>query len=118
MPGPLPDIGDVFKDLVWDAIVKAALARLFAAIPWLGWGPVGILVSWVVGHFAEKLYGAMALAIDFRLIAYRNEQHRQAFETASVTLKIIARDQGIDSEQFQKAREAHAKALSKFVAWA
>jgi uncharacterized protein (DUF2342 family) len=112
---PLPDIGDIFKDLVWTAMITAAKQALFAAVPWLGWGPIGVFVGFVIGLLAEHLYDAMKLAIDMRLIVFKNEQHRKAFDDASVKLKIIASGKGIDSPEYREAREEHKKRLSDFV---
>lgn len=115
---PLPDLGDLFKDLVWDLLVKAALSKLFAAIPWLGWGPVGILVGWIVGMLADYLYDAVKMTIDLQVIAFKNEQHRREYDKAGVTLKLIARDKGIDSPEFKAARDENKKSLSRFVTFA
>lgn len=114
----MPDIGDIFKDLVWDALVKAALGMLFRAVPWLAWGPLGVFVGWVVGLAAGYLYDAVKMAIDLQVIAFKNEAHRKAFDDAGVKLKIIAKDKGIDSPEFKEARELHKKRLAEFVHFA
>ena len=111
----LPDIGDIFKDLVWNALVKLAISKLFAAVPWLGWGPIGVIVGWIAGMLAEQLYDAMRMAVDLQLIAFKNDKLRKAFDGASVTLKIIAKDKGITSPEFQEARKAHREVLATFV---
>ena len=109
------DIGDIVHDLVWTAIIKLVTERLFSMIPFLAWGPLGILTSFVVGKLMEWAYEAMKLAVDLQVIRFNNEAHQRAFDTASVTLKIIARDKGINSLEFKEARDAHKKALAIFV---
>jgi len=108
-------IGDSFKDLVWDVLIKAALAILFKAIPFLGWGPIGALVSVVVKWFADKLYELVKETFELQKIAFTNLAHLQAYQSASLKLKLIARDKGIDSHEFQEARSVHRKTLSFFV---
>ena len=111
----LPDIGDIFKDLIWDTLVKVALMKLFAAVPWLGWGPVGVLVGWIAGMLADALYEALRLAVDLQMITFKNEAHRRAFDDAGVKLKLIAKDKGIESPEFKEARVRHREALAVFV---
>lgn len=108
------DLGDLFKDLVWDNLVKAALGRLFAAFPLLGWGPIGFVIGWVATRLAEELYKVTEEFIDLKLIVLRKQSHRQAFDHAGVVLKIVALDKGIDSPEFKNEREKHKLALSKF----
>lgn len=112
------DFGAIFKELVWDSLVKAAIARLFAAVPFLAWGPVGIAVSWALTLFADKIYEAVKLAVELEVIVLRNEAHRRAFDRASVELRLLARTKGIESPEFKVAREEHKKALAQFVRFA
>lgn len=109
------DIGDVFKDLVWGALVKLALQRLFVALPFLGWGPIGWIVGIVAGMVAEALYEVMREAVDLQVIAFRNSAARKEFDSAGVKLKIIARDHGIESPEFQEARDTYRDTLRKLV---
>jgi hypothetical protein len=108
-------MGDTFKVFVWDALVQIAIQRLFKAIPWLGFGPVGVVVSWVAGMLAEQLYDAAKLVIDLKTVAFVNEVHRKAYENASIKLAVLAHDKGIDSDEFKVARDEHKKALHQFV---
>lgn len=50
---------DLLKTLVWDNLVKAAIGRLFAAIPFLGWGPIGYLIGFIVTKITDYLYEVM-----------------------------------------------------------
>jgi hypothetical protein len=111
----LTKAGDLFKDLVWDNLVDAALGALFTALPILKIWPIGPIINSVVRLFADKLFAALQLAIDLQIIAFVNGEHRRAFDDASVKLKIIASSHGIESEEFKKARKEHRDALSKFV---
>lgn len=108
-------MSEIFKAVVWDSLVKAAIARLFLAAPFLGWGPVGFVVSWILTYFADMLYDAVKMAVDLEVIVLRNEAHRKAYDAAAVKLHIIAREKGIESPEFRSARDEHKVALAKFV---
>jgi hypothetical protein len=112
MPSPI-DIGlDLFKNLVWDVWVKAVLGRLFAAVPLFGWGPIGFFVTSMVMKFTDALYSSIKEFINIEAIEFRNKEFGKAYATASVKLKIIAREKGIDSPEFRSARDADKIALS------
>jgi len=112
------DLSDIFKQLVWDALVKAALQQLFLAVPLLGWGPIGYVVSWIAVYFTDKLYAVIKLVVDLEVIVLRNEIHKKEFAGAAVRLKLIAKAKGVDSEEFKKARDEQKEALSRFIQFA
>jgi hypothetical protein len=107
---------DYFKDFVWDTAVDAAIITpLFAAVPVLAIWLVNAMIRYLVHFAADKLYAGIKLLVDLQAIAFVNNQHRKAFDSAAVTLKIIARNKGIDSEEFRKAKENAKIALSEYV---
>lgn len=112
------DLGDLFKALVWNNLIKAALARLFLAVPFLGWGPIGVVVSWVVTKIADKLYDELEMIVNLQAIALKNEIHQREFDRASMKLHIIAREKGTASSEFKNAREHAKESLSQFVRFA
>lgn len=109
---------DLFKDLIWQPIVKLILAELFKLLPFLAWGPLGPIVTLIVTYLAEKIFTAVKLFVDLQVISLKNKEHQAAYDRASVSLKIIAKDKGIDSPEFRKARDENKAALSDFVKFA
>lgn len=107
--------GDLFKDLIWSAVIKAATQALIKAIPFLAMGPMPMIVGVIVGIVGDFLYAQLKDVYSFHSISIVNEQHRKEFDSASLKLKLIARDKGIDSDEFKTAREAQREALSRFV---
>lgn len=103
------------KKLVWDALVQAATKALFSALPALGWGPIGLLVSTFIGVFADKLYDLAKDYFDSEAILSRNSENRRLFDDSSVKLYVIAKGKGIDSPEFKEARVAHVTRLSNLV---
>jgi len=109
------DVGDLFKDLVWTAIKDLILSRLALMVPILMWGPIGIFTSFLVGIILSWVYDAVKMAIDLQVIKFTNEKHQAAYDRASIALKLIARDKGINSPEFKEARDVHKKELAVFV---
>lgn len=109
------DFSEIFKSLVWDTIVKVALEQLFLAVPLLGWGPIGYVVSWIAVYFADKLYDVVKLAVDLEVIVIRNEVHKREYAGAAVKLKLLAKSKGVDSDEFKKARDEQKETLSRFI---
>lgn len=111
----LGKIEDLFKDLVWDNLITAALTALFAYIPVLGVWPLKPIITYVVTTFASKLFDLVRLTVDLQVIVFANNAHKKAFDGAAVKLKIIAHSHGTSSDQFKKAKEDAKETLSAFV---
>lgn len=106
---------DFFETLVWDVIAATLLQSLFTAIPFLGWGPIGIIVTFIASKIFNAIYSALALFVETEAIILRNEMHQKAFNDASVQLKIIAQEKGLDSPEFITARDTQKTALAAFI---
>lgn len=106
---------DIFKSLVWNSLVKAATNALFAAVPFLAWGPVGWLVNIIITKFADFLFAQAKEFIIFEAIQFRNKELQSKFDLASVELKLIAINKGVDSDDFKQARAKNVNDLSAFI---
>lgn len=110
---------EIFKSLVWDNAVKRVLTDfVFANSKFLSFGPIKFLITKIVIHFADLLFKAIIMAIDMQKIAWKNESLEKEFKTAELKLKLIARDHGIESEEFKVARKENQDALYKLVSFA
>lgn len=105
----------LFKDLVWGGVTKLVTSELITLIPFLGLGPMGLVTGVIVSIVMNMVFNILQGIYDFEAIGITNEVHRKAFEDASVSLKIIAKEKGIDSPEFSAAREKHRAALSTFI---
>lgn len=65
--------------------------------------------------FTDRFYTVAREVWDVESIIYNNEELERAYTGAALKLKIIARDKGIESEEYRSAREKHKQDLSKFV---
>lgn len=113
--GPADKALDVFKDMVFDQLVKAAVSYIIGLAPFLSWGPISFIVGKVVVYVAELLYVEMKDAINFQVILLNNKDHHRAFISAQIQLNLIAKTSGIDSQEFKLSREKHKISLSKFI---
>lgn len=109
------DLSSLFKDLAWDALIKFVFDKVVAQVPFLGWGPVGLITQFVINIVAGELYGAFAEFIDLKVIAFKNETLYSEYKNASLKLRAIAVSKGIDSPEYKAERELHKKALSSFI---
>lgn len=107
----MPEKPDLFKGIVWDALIKLALQQLFKAIPFLGWGPIGWIVTWIIGHFMDKLYEGLKEHIDLQGIAIRNEELRLKYDVASIRLHSLAVEQGENSDAYKAELEKENSAF-------
>lgn len=108
---------DIFKQVVWDTLVKAAIAALFQAAPYLAVWPIGPIITYIINQFSAALYSVLRIIVDLEAIAFVNAEYKSAFDKAAVTLKIIAHDKGIDSKEFADAKENAKKIFAKYVSF-
>lgn len=109
---------DLFKDLVWDNLVEAALAALFVKVPVLAWGPLGAIIKFAATKFTDYLYAGMKMFIVVEAIPLRNKLLHKKYTEAAIKLKTIAKTTGIESDEFRKARNEDKKRLSDLVRFA
>lgn len=110
----LDRVQEIFHVLIWNNIVEATLTVFFIKYPFLKVWPVESIIRYLVRRWSNELYGVAKLTMDVTSIRLVNAIHLAEYEKASIRLKIIAIDRGIDSDEFKKAREAYRISLSKF----
>lgn len=108
-------LSKIFKGLIWDLLISALLKKIFAALPILGWGPIGWLVTFIVGKLADALFEVLAEFVNFQVIVLRKEALAKEYAVQSYNLKQLADSKGIDSDEFKAQREKAKAALAQFV---
>lgn len=106
---------DLFKDLIWDNLVEAAMIKLFVAFPFLNFWPVNAMIRYIVLELTDGLYIAIDQYIDTAMIPLKNEALKKEFGHEQVKLKIIAGGNGIDSKEFKDARIKSRDRLRDFL---
>ena len=102
----LENVESIFKGLAWDNLVSGVLLY-FKIDVW----PLNSFIRLIT----DKLFDLFKTSFDLQAIVFINDQHKDAFTKAMVTLKIIAHDKGIDSQEFRKAKENAKEYLAQFV---
>jgi len=113
--GPADKVLDTFKSLVFDELVKAAIAKIISQAAFLAWGPVAYIVGQVVTYVAGVLYEYMSDVINLEVILLKNSAYHAAYIEAHFRLQKVAKEKGIESPEFKTEREKHKAALSRFV---
>lgn len=111
---PLTTIEQVFKDLVWTPGIRAGELALEGAVPFFALPLVSEAEEGLINILADWLYNQFILLVDITSIKLLNAEHQAAYDKASLQLKIIAIDKGVNSDDFKKAREVAKLAFSKF----
>lgn len=104
-----------FKSLVWDGVIDASLSALFVQAPYLNVWPLRQIITGISRLATDKVFAMLKLTVDLQAIVFLNTHHKAAFDNAFVKLKILARDKGIDSPEFKKAKEDAKIDLARFL---
>lgn len=105
----------IFHDLIWMPALKAGETVLEGWAPLLALPVLKQVDEFVIEQVAEYLFSQLVTLIDVTAIRLVNAEHQVAYDQASLKLKVIAHDQGINSDAFKAARDDAKKALSQFV---
>lgn len=109
------DISTLFKDMVWDILLKKGISTLMLSLSISPQGFLGIVLTKLIIAIADKLYPIMVKMVKIETIQIQDEIHQKSFERAQLKLKIIAKEKGIDSQEFKDAREKEKQALRKLI---
>ncbi len=111
---PLSEAEQIFKSLIWDPLVLSGEASLFLAIPVLNTPILRKIETALIHKLSDWLWDQIRLLIDIEAIRLVNSEHQVAFANASLKLRVIALEKGIDSDEFKQARDSAARDLAKF----
>ena len=105
------DVGSkIFKDLVFDVMIKNAITYVVAFFKLTPAGWVAGLLAKIVFYYTDKAFPYLVKYIKVADIKFENEIHQRSYEKAAYKLKVIAIEKGIDSKEFNDERKiAHDK---------
>lgn len=106
---------DYFYSLAWTPMITAEITALHLIFPFLNIWPVSFIFDAAYRFLTNRLYSALNLFFSLELIAFKNAQHLQAYSNASVELKVIAEEKGVNSDEFKAAQAQALTTLSAFV---
>lgn len=108
-------VEDFLKEIVLKSLIKASLRRLFLAIPILGWGPIGIIVTYFAQKYGELFFEEMKLLITIQKIKITNEAFEQAYSKASLKLRIYYEEYGADSPEYKRIENEAKESLADLI---
>lgn len=103
---------DLFRTLVFDNVVDAAIIEYEG--PLVATPIVGTVIKEIEEKFADILYNKLGGQVVLASVLFVDIAHRKAFETASIGLKQIAIEHGLNSPEYKDAHEREKQALKKF----
>lgn len=106
---------DAVKELLWDNIVKQSMARIFVALPLLGWPPFALVVNHLVKIYSDYLFEALRGFLSEEMILFKNENALKQFKKSAALLHEIAQTKGIGSVEFRETRNENKKLFEDFV---
>jgi hypothetical protein len=106
---------DLFKELVWDNVIKRTLNYLFLSVPLLGWGPIGLVISHFVFKFSDQAYIFLSNFIAVNEIVLRNKEHQKAYDKAAIGLKLSYDAYGSNSNEFKLERKKRNEAMANLI---
>ena len=97
----------IFKDLVWDRAVEAAVSALFSWVPFL----VPFMTA-LIKKFTDKLFEFLRLWLDLSIIGPREEKKRAEYARSQLELQLIIDQKGQDSDAYRLARDRAKERLA------
>lgn len=104
----------IFHDLVWIPMLTAGETWLEGAVPVLALPVIKQVDEAALGAIARWLFNQLVLIVDITAIKLVNAAHQSAYDSASLQLKIVSEESGVNSDAY---RQAQAKALSALSAF-
>lgn len=101
----LSQVEDLIERGLFAPLVDAEMTALG-----INFWPLNVIVHKIFDGFYAKLN----MFADVGAIKIFNAEHAKALTSADVTLKIIALDKGINSDEYKNARENALLALSRY----
>lgn len=111
---PLTQVEQVFKQLIWTPMIKAGEVWIEGAVPFLALPVVKTLDEMAIEALTDAIFNQVVMLIDVTAIKLINVELQSKWASVSQTLAIIAQEQGVTSDVYQKALK---EAADDFTAW-
>lgn len=111
---PLTQAQQIFYDLVWTPAIRAGETYLETNVGFLALPVVKDLDEAAIRAITDWAFHTICLWIDVTAIRLVNGEHQRAYDEASVELAIVATQEGILSDAYQKQRAVWEQKLSQF----
>jgi hypothetical protein len=104
---------DAFQNGIWNTIISVEVDALCVSNPILVF--LKPAIKSIALYLAGFLFAKIKLFVDISAIKLIDNEANQAFKDASIKLAVVAESEGINSNDYYKAKASAEIALSKFV---
>jgi hypothetical protein len=111
---PLTQAEQVFKDLVWDPMLKVGETWIEGMVPVLAWPVFKQIDEEAIQLITDYLFSQIVLVIDVETITLINDLHQSAFDKSSLKLKVVLHEKGVESDAYKQALAEELAAMSNF----
>ena len=108
-------IEDAILKLLFRPLVQLGVNAAFVKWPFLNTWPLRFFVRYFIEKYSEAWFEDARTEFDLSQIKPRNEKSKADYDKEVLNLKIIAREKGITSDEFEKARLVAESKFAKFV---
>lgn len=107
-------INEILHGIIFEVVLKAAISRVVAAVPFLAWPIINPVFSFIVVKFVEIFYDELSKSVAFQVINFQTEEQRKAYSDAVTQLQaaIEKPKEEQNAEDIEKAK-AELKARLK-----
>lgn len=109
---PLTTAEKIFKDVVFDPMIRAGEAWLEGAFSFFSLPVVKQLEEHELQAILDGIYLQLCMFIDIESIRLVDAEKQRAFEDASTRLHLVIAQYGPESPEFQKANEDEKAAFA------
>jgi hypothetical protein len=100
-------MNEIVKEVIYDSVVKAAIKRVIAALPFLATPVIGPVLAYILSslitRLADLLYKELSLFVTFSVIDFQTEQQKRKYEAAVEALK--AATQTKNQKEIERAKK-------------
>lgn len=106
-------LDDAISKLIKNVVLKAVIAALISAVPFLGIPGINLITTWLVMKIGGLVIETLQKFIDFKIIDWKTDAENAAYQNAVAALKA-AQATG-DANATEKAKADFKSTLSKLI---
>lgn len=104
----------IFKNLVWDPMIKAGEVWIEGQVPFLAFPVIKQVDEFVLEEITNAIFNNFVKLIDITAIQLVGAARNASFQKNFESLAILADEKGADSDEFKKAQDAAILELRSF----
>lgn len=108
-------IEEIIKKLLVEVVMKAVMARIVAAVPFLGFPIIGPIFSLIMGKVFNMVGDELVLMIKLKQIELKVGKENDEYKEAVNNLKIEVEKPEQDQQKINEAKEKAREALKKLI---